>query len=171
MKKHKGERITASKANSKPTNHTKNGPSKKNLLQKKQVDSHKENHSLLHEVSSLLKPTKKSNVRSKERSKSLIYDKKAIQDAHSSQANRVALFDLLQKKIDKADTDISGHLHSVKNDRFIFGADRAYSNFLSPHSIEDSLSDARNNREATPRLKLLREENETLRTNLSAVKE
>lgn len=41
--------------------------------------------------------------------------------------------DLLQKKIDKADTDISAHLNSVKYDKHIYDDDKMYSNFLSSH--------------------------------------
>jgi chromosome segregation ATPase len=119
----------------------------------------------------LAKPNKKTHIRSKERSKSLIYDRKAGEPS-AQPSSRLALMEILQKKIDKADTDISAHLNSVKHDRQAFNIDNIYSNFLSPHSQQRSFSGLHKlDSDATPKLRLLQEENETLRTNLSVIQE
>jgi hypothetical protein len=102
-------------------------------LSKKPTESHKENKSMLQDASFLLRaPPKKANVRSKTRSKSLIYDRKGAETSLES-SSRYALMEILQRKIDKADTDISAHLNSVKYDKHIYDVEKMYSNFLSPH--------------------------------------
>ena len=82
--------------------------------------------------------------------------------------------EILQKKIDKADTDISAHINSIKYDRTILEADKVYSNCLSPHyrqDLRDFFYENKEGNHTTPKLKLLQSENETLRTNLTAIKD
>lgn len=54
-------------------------------------------------------------------------------EASTQSSHRQALIEILQKKIEKADTDISAHLNSVKHDKHIIDIDKIHSHFLSPH--------------------------------------
>lgn len=65
----------------------------------------------------------------KERSKSLLYDRK---NEIPNKASHHILIEL-QKKADKSETDISGNLNSIRYEKHHFDFDKNYSNFLSPH--------------------------------------
>ena len=136
MKKTKRQKSSIKQKQTKlPTDNKSALPSKKNIMGKKQAETQKENKSMSQEGGSFLKPAKKTMVNSKVRSKSQLYQRKNLAESSTRASHRHVMMQALQKKLDKAETDISAHLHSIRYERpFFDGVDQIQSNFMSPHN-------------------------------------
>jgi hypothetical protein len=114
--------------------------SKKNIKPKKAKPdvAQKENRSLsgfedrpAYKLTTPKKPVHRAKP--KERSKSLLCERKegAVHELPLNQSHRQALLEYLKVRGEKEETDISGHIHSIRYDKAYAEAE-THSNFFSP---------------------------------------